>query len=84
MEFHWTKETAFKGYACRDSRGYTRAIVTGSHGTFFGQLLQPNLPSGGPYATAEEAAGWVTEGLVETGAVPPDSMFGMLPGLVCA
>lgn len=81
MQFHWTKETAFKGYTCRDDKGYARAIVTGPgiHRFYYGEVFTRDRPNGGPFLLLVEAADWVTTALVEMGLVPADSQFSALP-----
>lgn len=81
MLFHWTKETAFKGYTCRDDKGYARAIVTGPnvHRFYYGEVFTRGRPDAGPFLLSSEAADWVTATLVEMKLVPSDSQFGALP-----
>ena len=77
--FHWTTEPF--GYALRDTRGYSRALVTRPKigEGYYGLLFQPGLPDAGPYKNRQDAANWVTGMLVRLELVPADSVFQLLP-----
>lgn len=80
MRFYWTTETF--GYALRDPRTYTRAMITSPWPWegFYGCIFQRNLPDSGPYKTRQEAADWVQRMLPKLDhTVPADSTFAELP-----
>lgn len=80
-QFSWVKDTAFAGFTLRDEAGLARSIVTGPKGLncFYGAVFASGMPTSGPFATAQKAADWVAERLVDHDLVPAGSRFGKIP-----